>query len=309
MHVSVITTEKNEAKTIGAFIDGLLAQSRVPDEIVICDGGSTDGTQEIIQHYIDQGASIRLVVKPGNRSVGRNAAIAAAKHDVLALTDVGTVADPRWLEEIARPFEQPEVRFVSGFFKAAPETVFEEVSSTLTLWDHDNIDPATWLPSGRSMAFRREVWQLVGGFPEQFAHNEDTPFDVSVQQAGVPFTFCRAAVVYWRPRSTWRQFYRQYHYYAIGDGEERLFALGYLKKTGIYGMVILSGLAGFLWPVFWLIGLMIAGWHVWKWCGRVIRKVNKPQVWWMAPGLLITFDVATILGYYRGWLRSFSVAR
>lgn len=309
MRVSVITTEKNEALAIGKFIEGLLSQTRAPDEIVICDGGSIDGTLDIIQRYINQGSPIQLIVKPGNRSVGRNAAIAAAKYDILALTDVGTIADPNWLAEITKPFDRTGVRFVSGFFKAAPESIFEEVSSALTLWDHEFINQETWLPSGRSMAFRREVWQKVGGFPEQFSHNEDTPFDLSVQQAGIPFTFCREAVVYWRPRSTWRQFYRQYHYYAIGDGEERIFAMGYLKKTAIYIAFGLFMIAGFLWYIWWMVGLVIGAWHIWKWCGRVVKKVQKPGVWWMAPCLLVVFDMATIFGYYRGWLRSFSVKK
>ncbi|PJA40105.1 hypothetical protein CO179_03345, partial [candidate division WWE3 bacterium CG_4_9_14_3_um_filter_39_7] len=142
--VTVVTTFKNEAQTIAPFIEGLLSQSRSPDEIVLCDGGSTDGTIEIIQQFIDNAAPIKLVIKPGNRSVGRNEATKQASNEHIAVTDVGTVADKDWLKNIIAPFENDSsVQAVSGFFTTKSETFFEEVSSQLMLVDHGKIDSET----------------------------------------------------------------------------------------------------------------------------------------------------------------------
>ena len=46
--LSLITTERNEKDSIAEFIDSALGQSLKPDEIIISDGGSTDGTVEIM---------------------------------------------------------------------------------------------------------------------------------------------------------------------------------------------------------------------------------------------------------------------
>ena len=121
--VSVISTFWNEATTIKLFVDGLLNQSRTPDEIVLCDGGSTDGTLEIINQLAQDHPVINVCIKPGNRSVGRNEAIRNSQYPIIAVTDVGTVADKDWLKNLILPFENdPNVSAVSGFFKIKPET-------------------------------------------------------------------------------------------------------------------------------------------------------------------------------------------
>lgn len=300
---SIITTEKNEASNIGIFLDAIIKQTLIVDELVICDGGSTDGTIEIIKGYQLKHKFIKLITKPGNRSVGRNEAIRQAANEIIAITDVGTVADERWLEEITLPFNNHNTMAVAGFFKAQPETFFEKISATLLLWDHDNIDPKTWLPSCRSMAFRKEVWQNVGGFPEEYAHNEDTPFDLAVKAMGYQFAFAANAVVYWRPRSTLNGFVRQYHYYAIGDGEEMIFPIGYLKKTVIY-LLFLFGVALGVYFVPALIGvgsLFLV--YSSKWTLRVVKKFPGIHTFVLSTFLLMVFDVVTISGYFRGVFR------
>ena len=51
MKFTLIATVRNEAGTIREFVDSLLEQSRTPDEILIVDGASTDGTREILEDY------------------------------------------------------------------------------------------------------------------------------------------------------------------------------------------------------------------------------------------------------------------
>src|SRR5687767_9905452 len=107
MNVSVIVTVKNEGEAIRPLLESLLRQTRPADEVVICDGGSTDGTLAILAEYQDGRLPLRVIVAPGsNISAGRNRAIAAAAGPVIAATDAGVVLAPLWLEEIIRPFEE-----------------------------------------------------------------------------------------------------------------------------------------------------------------------------------------------------------
>jgi len=47
--VVLIVTVRNEATTIGPLLDSILSGTRIPDEIVVADGGSSDGTLEVLR--------------------------------------------------------------------------------------------------------------------------------------------------------------------------------------------------------------------------------------------------------------------
>ncbi|HRI55746.1 MAG TPA: glycosyltransferase, partial [Anaerolineae bacterium] len=51
MRVSVICTVLNEAEAVGRLLDSLAAQSRPPDEVIIVDGGSSDGTPAVVMSH------------------------------------------------------------------------------------------------------------------------------------------------------------------------------------------------------------------------------------------------------------------
>src|SRR5439155_27304797 len=76
--VSLITTVKNASRYVGAWLDSVASQTRPPDEVIVVDGGSTDGTREVLR----AAQSITLIEEPGaNIARGRNGAIQAPVHD------------------------------------------------------------------------------------------------------------------------------------------------------------------------------------------------------------------------------------
>src|SRR5258705_12845087 len=115
--ISLIATVLNEGESIHRLMRSLVTQTRLPDEIVIVDGGSHDNTVAIIQSYADR-LLLRVLVEPGcNISQGRNRAIAAAQGDVIAVTDAGVEVAPDWLEKITCPLvEDTSCHVVGGFF-------------------------------------------------------------------------------------------------------------------------------------------------------------------------------------------------
>lgn len=306
LRVSLITTERNEVETIEEFIKSALAQSRPADEIIIADGGSTDGTLEIIDHYTKKGGPIKLVKAPGNRSVGRNAATSAATSEIIACTDVGSRLDRDWLRYITQPFaDDPATMAVAGNFKAAPQTDFERISATLMLQGNDEIDLATWLPSSRSIAYKKSAWAKVGGYPERTNFNEDTPFDLALKQAGYSFADGLAAIVYWRPRPNLRQFYRQYNFYAIGDGLDRINAGGIARLTAIYLVLAVSVIIlAVIDPILILVPVLFVLLWVLRRVYGGFKKLPTLKSALLMPILMVTYDLSQIFGYWKGVLGS-----
>src|SRR5690242_11845868 len=154
MKVSLISTVKDIGpEHVREFLESLRAQTRPPDETIIVDGGSTDGTLEAFEGA----GGITVISEPGaNISRGRNVAIAA-----------------------------------------------------VSLREPEEIGPG-WMPSSRSIAFRRTAYDAAGGYPEWLEVGEDMYFDHRLVSAGARMDNATDAVVHWRIRPTLGQTWTQY---------------------------------------------------------------------------------------------------
>jgi glycosyltransferase involved in cell wall biosynthesis len=312
MKVSIIATVKNEGEALRPLLDSIIDQTRSPDEVVICDGGSTDQTASVLEEY-RQWLPLRVIVAPGsNISEGRNRAIAEATGDIIACTDAGVVLSPTWLEELTAPFTYESIQVVGGWFEADPYTDFEVVMGATVLPTRDDIDPATFLPSSRSVAYRKSAWAAVGGYPEWLEHSEDLVFDVALRERFGPFAFAPDAVAYFRPRPNLRAFYRQYYAYARGDGKANLWPRRHAARYATY-LIALPLILRWIWRERWVgWALMALGvgaysrrpaerlWaNTWGW-----RPPARARAFALIPIIRLIGDVAKMAGYPAGmWWR------
>ena len=260
-HVSLVATVLNEGESIRRLMDSLVAQTRLPDEIIMCDGGSTDNTAAVIEEYTGQ-LPLRLIVRPGaNISEGRNAAIAETSYEVIAVTDAGVRLDPGWLAAMLRPFEaNPDCMGVAGFFLPDAQTPFEVAMGATVLPTIEDIRPDRFMPSSRSAAFRRAALAHIGGYPEWLDFCEDLILDFRLATAYGPFDFAPEAIAHFRPRSSLRSFIKQYFQYARGDGKADLFFRRHLIRYLTY-LVALPAIvvAGIISSPWWLLALPAGG--------------------------------------------------
>ncbi|MBW7879728.1 MAG: glycosyltransferase [Anaerolineae bacterium] len=314
MRVSVIATVLNEGESIRRLLESLASQSRLPDEIVIVDGGSTDQTAAIIQSYTNR-LPIVLRVEPGaNISRGRNLAIAAASGAIIAATDAGVRLTDRWLEYLIAPFESdPSVQGVSGFFLPDVRTVFEAAMGATVLPQRTDINPATFLPSSRSVAFTKAAWERVGGYPEWLDYCEDLVFDFRMKDIAGPFTFAPDALVYFQPRTSLRAFYKQYRLYARGDGKADLWRKRHAIRCGAYliGAPLIAAAGFVIHPTAWglfAVGAVAYCRRPWSRLPAVMRGLPhagtldfvKAAAW--VPVIRVVGDVAKMIGYPAGVL-------
>src|SRR5438445_2176137 len=198
--ISVVVPVRNEAASIGLLIDSLGAQTRPPDEVVICDGGSTDGTADFAERCACSGMPL-VVLRAGPAYPGRarNLAIRAAGGEIIALTDAGIKLDPRWLERLVAPFEAsclPDVVF--GRFDPVGGS-FRQRCIALAFVPHTDKGSGLRTPSLASMAMHRRVWTHLGGFREDLRSPEDLRFIQGISKARFSIRYAPDALAFWNP--------------------------------------------------------------------------------------------------------------
>jgi glycosyltransferase involved in cell wall biosynthesis len=310
--VALCITVRDESASIDALMQSISTQTRPPDRVVIVDGGSRDDTVSRIRGWMDRIAGLEVIEDPGaNISRGRNLAIAQAGSGIVAVTDAGVRLEPRWLESLIAPFEkEPRTDVVSGFFKADARTAFELALGATTLPLVDEIDPSTFLPSSRSIAFRNSAWRSAGGYPEWLDYCEDLVFDFALLDAGFRFGWAPGALVHFRPRPTPRDFFKQYFRYARGDGKADLWRKRHAIRYATYALGPLAAIAVPRLPILGIGLLAAAACYlatpyrrlVHLATGRAFRDVAVAAAW--VPWIRLIGDVAKMAGYPVGvWWR------
>ena len=103
MRISVTIAAFNEAARIRQALDSVAAQERIPDEVIVCDDGSTDETADIAERHPVVTRVIRR--ENGGLAFARNDAIEASTGDLVANLDADDIWHQAFLDRIARGFE------------------------------------------------------------------------------------------------------------------------------------------------------------------------------------------------------------
>jgi GT2 family glycosyltransferase len=195
MKVTVAVPCYNGMSYVGHTLESLLVQSRLADEILVIDDGSTDGSAEIIRHY-----PVRLVQHEQNKGLAaaRNTAIAAVTGDILAFVDVDAFADPDWLKVLLNGYNDPQVGGVGG------QGVESNIHSLADHWrqahasqSHGHVPKDVEFLYGLCMSFRLSALRQVGGFNVTFRTNgEDMDIGLRLNAAGFRLRYLPDAQVY-----------------------------------------------------------------------------------------------------------------
>lgn len=275
--ISFVTTFKKDSEGLQILLDSLRQQTKQPDEVIVVDGIKTRT----------------------NRAEGRNLGIRKAKGEIIAISDAGCRLDKKWLEEITRPFTDPKIDVVAGYYKPIAKSIFQKCLACYTSVMLDKVVPCQFLPSSRSISFRKYAWQKAGGYPEDFDYCEDLVFARRLKDAGFKFEFASKAIVYWPQRKNIIQAFWQFFNYASGDSQALYWP--HLKKIGLVYLRYIFGILLLYWSlVYWSIGLSV----YWSWAVlKNYRYVRHPAAFFFLPFLQITADLAVMLGALRGLLK------
>lgn len=303
--ISVVIPVRNEADSVGALIASLRAQTRLPEEVVFVDGGSTDRTGDIIRELTAGDVRFRLVeAGPATPGRGRNVGIAAARHEWIALTDTGITLEAKWLEALTRVAErEPALDVVYGSYDPVVDGFFRRCAALAYVpTKQDRGGARTRGPSIASCLVRRKAWRAVGGFPDLRAA-EDLIFMERLQQQGFRCGWAPEAVVYWQLPPTLGQLYRRFVLYSkhnVWADRQRYWHYGIAR---MYLLALPLLLLAILHSPWWLVAVALGavarvGKTIWqKREGRGLIWALNPIMYLGVGAVLATIDFASLVGW------------
>lgn len=230
--VLVIVPVLNEEKHLDACIRALLAQVfDRPFRILILDGGSTDRTRELANALCAEHANVHLLMNPRRiQSAAVNIA-AASDFPGKILVRADAHADYR-NDYVARCVEALETTGADSVVvsmrtvglvpfqravAAAQNSLLGNGASA-----HRRATSSRFVDHGHHAAFRRDFFLAIGGYDENFTHNEDAEFDRRAVLAGGRIWLCAEATITYYPRSRIKDLSRQYYNYGRGRAQNML---------------------------------------------------------------------------------------
>lgn len=180
--VTVVMATFNRAHLISEAIDSLLNQTRPPDEFIIVNDGSTDGTAEVVRRY---GSKVRYVEKAnGGKPSALNLVLSSVKSTYTWIFDDDDIALPDALEAHLKFLsEHPEFDFsystnylFSGVF--SPNALHRYKLKVFPPWSEADyfhwIMGSPFLPSlQQGMLISTRCYRVVGGFDERLLRGQD----------------------------------------------------------------------------------------------------------------------------------------
>jgi GT2 family glycosyltransferase len=247
MKLSIVIISKDEpklAQTLAVLEDHLAKSRYVRDTEVLV----IDASESRLDAIRRARGWVRWIDFKGPPGVAisiphqRNAGVNTSQGDVIVFTDSGCVPQPLWLENLLAPIENGEEMVTVG-----PSFTGDNLYSP----ERGKLPP-TYVKEAPTinMAFRREVFEAVGGFDERFAYGSDTDFTWRLISNGFRIRYVSEAVVDHDWGNWARRMKRSRQY---GAARMRL----YKKHTSRLRTVLRDDPVPFIYP-FWLIGLPLA---------------------------------------------------
>ena len=197
--VSVVITVRNEALHIDQLLESLLRQDG-PFEVVLVDSESRDGTRERAEAFAARHPGVlRVFEREGSRGIGRNAGVHEARGEFVAFIDGDCYADPDWLKQLRTGLAASPV--VAGRTVVVGKHRYGQLERVELLQKGFDVT----FPSC-NLAYRRELFNGLGGFDTRFITAEDIDLNMRAVQVGATIAYRPEAVVYHHMRTTFLRF-------------------------------------------------------------------------------------------------------
>jgi glycosyltransferase involved in cell wall biosynthesis len=250
--VSVVLPVLNEERHIEACLDSVLAQDYPADrfEVIVADGGSTDGTRDIVRAVAARDGRFRLIDNPGRlQAAGLNLAIAASRGDVIARQDGHAEWAPDHLSRSVALLFSTGADNVGGRQDAVGEGVsgraiaramsspFGVGGARFRYSNHEEEMPTVFLGT-----FRRSAFERVGLFDEAYPPHEDYELNERLRATGGRIVFSPDIRTAYHVRGSLRALGRQYFRYGRGKVRVARSSPGVIRPYHLAAPALVAGL-------------------------------------------------------------------
>ncbi len=242
--ISVLVVTLNRAELLKNCLDSLLVQTRMPEEVIVVDNGSTDNTPEVVAGYRVRFPTFRCVTERRRRNIAtaRNTGLRYCAGDVIALTDDDCVCDKMWVENILKFHNMyPRVMAIGG--KAIPalkNNFFHRVSQII--WDDNDIIENTPADSsflrryfrredkpfeavhlrGCNISYKKDIFKKFR-FDERLINCDDLSLHLSLCREGRKLLYIPGITVKHYHRAAFAALAKQYFIYGRGYAQMYFF--------------------------------------------------------------------------------------
>lgn len=233
MKISTIICTHNRAKLLDETIASYYCMdlNGVDAELLVVDNASQDNTRKLIENWQTKHPAIRYEFEPKlGLSYARNCGISHAQGDIYAFVDDDVYFSKNWLQEVNNTFGNPDALCMGGctipvFEDGEPSWLTKEilpVYGATCLGEQTRFMEYPEHPFGVNMAFRREVFDLVGKFNPSLGRqgnnllsNEESELFWRIHRAGIKPIYNPNAIIYHRipkERATLEWVLRRYYW-------------------------------------------------------------------------------------------------
>jgi succinoglycan biosynthesis protein ExoA len=256
----------DEARFIERCVRGALSQDYPADrfEIVVADGGSRDGTRELLTALANAERRVRVIDNPGRiQARGMNEILRLARGSVIVRFDAHSDYAFDYVSQCVVELRRTGADNVGGAARARAATPFQHAlcavrESPLGVGGaaYRSADREGYVDTVFCGAFPRTVFERVGLYDPGAVVNEDAELNQRIAAAGGRIYLSRLIVAHYYPRSSLRALAKQYFLYGQGRARTVLKARRLPRLRGMIPFLTLLGggallLAAPLSPVTW----------------------------------------------------------
>jgi succinoglycan biosynthesis protein ExoA len=322
--VSVVMPVLDEERYLAESVRHIFAQDYPGQiELVLALGPSRDGTDQIARRIAAADPRVTLVDNPTGRiPAAINAAIKAARHQIIARVDGHSLLPPGYLRQAVATLTETGAVNVGGIMAAEGVSPFQQAVAW-AMTSPFGVGASRFHTGGGPGAvdtvylgvFRREAIERVGGYDEEYLRAEDWEMNHRIRQGGGLIWFQPALRVTYRPRASVAGLGKQYFQYGrwrrvVARRHPGTINLRYLAPPGttlamslgtLAGIAGLAGLftAGGLWPIMATCGFaapVCYGTGILAVTARAARQVRPGVAAWL-PIVLATMHLCWGTGF------------